>query len=92
MVCIGDLSYKFIGVNVSMNVFHVFAACGAQAFSLKIYYGFNIGPQGLKLTLIPRSDFLLLLSKSWSKSDRHRSYFLSFKADIWLDWVAKLCS
>ena len=48
--------------------------------------------QGLKLTLIPRSDFLLLLSKSWSKSDRHRSYFLSLKADIWLDWVAKLCS
>ena len=50
------------------------------------------GLQGLKLTLIPRSDFLLLLSKSWSKSDRHRSYFLSLKADIWLDWVAKLCS
>ena len=48
--------------------------------------------QGLKLTLIPRSDFLLLLSKSWSKSDRHRSYFLSLKADTWLDWVAKLCS
>ena len=48
--------------------------------------------QGLKLTLIPRSDFLLLLSKSWSKSDRHRSYFLSLKPDIWLDWVAKLCS
>ena len=48
--------------------------------------------QGLKLTLIPRSDFLLLLSKSWSKSDRHRSYFLRLKADIWLDWVAKLCS
>ena len=48
--------------------------------------------QGLKLTLIPRSDFLLLLSKSWSKSDRHRSYFLSLKANIWLDWVAKLCS
>ena len=48
--------------------------------------------QGLKLTLIQRSDYLLLLSKSWSKSDRHRSYFLSLKADIWLDWVAKLCS
>ena len=48
--------------------------------------------QGLKLTLISRSNFLLLLSKSWSKSDRHRSYFLSLKADIWLDWVAKLCS
>ena len=47
--------------------------------------------QGLKLTLIPRSDFLLLLSKSWSKSDCHRSYFC-LKADIWLDWVAKLCS
>ena len=49
-------------------------------------------PQGLKLTLIPRSDYLLQLSKSWSKSDRHGSYFLSLKADIWLDWVAKLCS
>ena len=48
--------------------------------------------QGLKLTLLPRSNFLLLLSKSWSKSHRHRSYFLSLKADIWLDWVAKLCS
>ena len=48
--------------------------------------------QGLKLTLIPRSDFLLLLSKSWSESDRHRSYFLSLKTDIWSDWVAKLCS
>ena len=48
--------------------------------------------QGQKLTLIPRSDFLLLLSKSWSKIDRHRSYFLSLKADILLDWVAKLCS
>ena len=48
--------------------------------------------QGLKLTLIPRSDFLLLLSKSWSKSDRHRCYFLSLKPDICLDWVAKLCS
>ena len=48
--------------------------------------------QGLKLTLIPRSDFLLLLSKSWSKSDRHRSYFLSLKADICLDWAAKFCS
>ena len=48
--------------------------------------------QGLKLTLIPRSDFSLLLSKSWSKSDRHRSYFLNLKADIWLDWVAKICS
>ena len=48
--------------------------------------------QGLKLTLIPRSDFLLLLLKSWSKSDHHRSYFLSLKPDIWLDWVAKLCS
>ena len=48
--------------------------------------------QGLKLTLIPWSDFLLLLSKSRSKSDHHRSYFLSLKADIWLDWVAKLCS
>ena len=50
------------------------------------------GLQGLKLTLIPWSDFLLLLSKSRSKSDLHRSYFLSLKADIWLDWVAKLCS
>ena len=48
--------------------------------------------QGLKLSLIPGSDFLLLLSKSWSKSDRYRSYFLSLKPDIWLDWVAKLCS
>ena len=48
--------------------------------------------QGLKLTLISRSNFLLLLSKSWSKSDRHRSYFLSLKADIWLDWVANFCS
>ena len=48
--------------------------------------------QGLKLTLIPWSDFLLLLSKSRSKSDHHRSYFLSLRADIWLDWVAKLCS
>ena len=48
--------------------------------------------QGLKLTLIPRSDFLLLLLKSWSKSDHHRSYVLSLKPDIWLDWVAKLCS
>ena len=53
---------------------------------------FKIYIQGLKLTLIQRSDYLLLLSKSWSKSDRHRSYFLSLKADIWLDWVAKLCS
>ena len=53
-------------------------------------YSHNL--QGLKLTLIPRGDFLLLLSKSWSKSDRHRSYFLSLKADIWLDWVAKFCS
>ena len=50
------------------------------------------GVQGLKLTLILWSDFLLLLSKSWSKGDRHRSYFLSLKADIWLDWVARLCS
>ena len=48
--------------------------------------------QGLKLTSIPRSDFLLLLLKSWSKSDRHRSYFLSLEPDICLDWVAKLCS
>ena len=52
----------------------------------------TLDAQGLKLTLIPRSDFLLLLSKSWSKSDRHKSYFLNLKADIWLDWVAKICS
>ena len=50
------------------------------------------GVSRTEINLIPRSDFLLLLSKSWSKSDRHRSYFLSLKADIWLDWVAKLCS
>ena len=56
------------------------------------HFSFPSSAQGLKLTLIPWSDFLLLLSKSWSKSDRHRSYFLSLKADIWLDWVAKLCS
>ena len=61
---------------------------------LEWYFFFSNGiySQGLKLSLIPRSDFLLLLSKSWSKSDRHRSYFLSLKPDIWLDWVAKLCS
>ena len=52
----------------------------------------KVSEQGLKLTLIPKSDFLLLLSKSWSKSDRHRSYFLSLKTDIWLNWVAKFCS
>ena len=62
--------------------------CWAAWSQLKI----SLTLQGLKLTLISRSNFLLLLSKSWSKSDRHRSYFLSLKADIWLDWVAKLCS
>ena len=79
------------GVN-HLNSGLVQERCNSSAAGNGVTTFLHLPIQGLKLTLISRSNFLLLLSKSWSKSDRHRSYFLSLKADIWLDWVAKLCS
>ena len=99
LVC-GNPDYSMVDyliIQLKTIIFLYLGPCGVHSggrLSIKksSRYKDKTVSQGLKLTLIPRSDFLLLLSKSWSKSDRHRSYFLSLKADIWLDWVAKLCS
>ena len=94
ILLIGPLGSNFSEILIEILTFSFKKMC-LKVLSAKwrpFCLGLNVLTQGLKLTLISRSNFLLLLSKSWSKSDRHRSYFLSLKADIWLDWVAKLCS